>query len=116
MHGDVFFNGFGQLYLFQDNLNADLLITNYEYALLPSAREMFDDTEDPWLLYEEKDPKHTSKKVKNWKDENGVERMESSAQSPDLNPIDNVYALLKIKVNNREPKTIEDLEAIISEE
>ena len=74
--GMFFLNGFGQLYLFQDNLNADLLITIYEDVLLPSAREMFEDAEDPCLLQEDNDPKHTSKKAKNWKDENGVERME----------------------------------------
>ena len=34
------FNGFGRLYIFQDNLNADLLVTIYEEALLPSAQEI----------------------------------------------------------------------------
>ena len=99
------FNGFGRLYLFQDNFNAYLLVTIYEKALLPSAQEMFDDAEDPWLLQEDNDPKHTSKKAKNWREENRVERMEWPTQSPDLNPIENVWALLKIKVNNRKPKT-----------
>ena len=77
---------------------------------------MFDDAEDPWLLQEDNDPKHTLKKAKNWREENRVERMEWPAQSPDLNSIENVWALLKIKVNNREPKKVKDSKTIIRKE
>jgi len=109
-------NGFGRLYFFKQNLNADLLIKIYEKALLPSAEKLFQYSETPWILQEDNDPKHTSKKAKKWRKENDVNRINWPSLSPDLNPIENLWGLLKVKVSKRKPGSLESLRRIIAQE
>lgn len=61
--------------MFTQNLDADLLLQIYKKGLLSSAKKFFPGEEDHWILQEDNDPKHTSKKAKKWKEENQVTRM-----------------------------------------
>lgn len=108
--------GFGRVYTFTDNMNADKLVRIYKKALLPSAAAHFPDPSKPWVLQEDNDPKHTSRKARNWRDRNQVNRMEWPAQSPDLAPIENAWAILKANVAHRRPKTIAGLRRIVEQE
>jgi hypothetical protein len=75
--------------MFTENTNADLLCTIYEECLLPSAKKwLYADTKT-WILQENNDPKHTSKKARAWREEKGVVRLTWPEQSPDQNPIEN---------------------------
>ena len=66
-------NGFGKLYCFTSNLNAELLCKIYKKALLPSIQKHFDLNDSEWWLVEDNDSKHRSKKAKNWKTEKNVQ-------------------------------------------
>jgi hypothetical protein len=108
--------GFGSLVLFTQNLNAKLLVHIYSKALLPSAVKWFPNPEDSWVLQEDNDPKHTSKLAKNWREQKGVVRLAWPAQSPDLNPIENVRRVMKIRVAQHRPKNLDDLKRSIKKE
>lgn len=68
------------------------------------------------MLLEDKDPKHTSNASKEWKAENGVNVIKWPAQSPDLNPIENVWSLMKARLKSKKLNTIQGLKCAISKE
>src|SRR5579871_6697273 len=81
---------FENIYCFIENLNSELLYTIYKKTLLSSARNFFREDNNSWKLQEDNDPKHTSEKVQNWKDENVIKRISWLSQSLYLNPMENV--------------------------
>jgi transposase len=108
--------GFGNIYCFTENLNAELLCTIYKKTLLPSAKKFFGEDNYSWNLQEDNDPKHTSEKAYRWRDEHHVNKISWPSQSPDLNPIENVWAILKANISNYKPRSIKDLIRIIKKE
>ena len=91
-------SGFGELVYFQQNLNAELMVEVYKIGLISSANKLFGDGFIRWVLQEDNNPKHRSKIVKRWKEENNVEVLPWPAMSPDQTPIENVWAVMKINV------------------
>ena len=56
------------------------------------------------------------KKAEKWREENQVRRISWAAQSPDLNSIENVWAVLKANISNYELNSIKELIKIIKRE
>ena len=54
-------------------------------------------------------PAHTAKTVKKWFDDNGVEVLDWPGNSPDLNPIENLWRILKRKLAQKAPKNLADV-------
>jgi len=109
-------SGFGEIYLFSENLNGTLLTKIYQKALLPSVNKLIENPESGWVLQEDNDPKHKSKIATKWRLDNGVDRLKWASASPDLNPIENVWSLLKAKVEEKNCSTIKQLRAEIKKQ
>ena len=62
------------------------------------------------------DPKHTSKVVEKWLKDSKVKVLEWPSQSPDLNPIENLWVDLKKRVRARRPTNLTQLQQLCQEE
>ena len=108
--------GFGRVVCFRQNLDAKLMCGIYQHGLLPTAQKHFGHDPTSWKLQEDNDPKHTSKLAINWREKNGVEKIDWPSMSPDLAPIENVWQLLKMKLRKKKFTTYQSLVSAIKRE
>ena len=81
--------------------------------LLPSARKLHGRN---WRLQQDNDPKHTSRVAKDFIAKNRINVIDWPSNSPDLNPIENMWFIMKNNVEKRMPKDINELKQFMSEE
>ncbi len=60
-------------------------------------------------------PAHTAKSTKSWLNDHGVGVLDWPANSPDLNPIENLCGIVKRKMRNKRQKNADELKATAKE-
>ena len=101
--------GFGRLVIIVGILESKQMVEIYKKGLLPSANKFYGRNSRDWVLVEDGDPKHRSNFCKNWKAQHGIQVLEWPPQSPDCNPIENVWALLKARLARQKFASLDDL-------
>lgn len=99
--------GFGKIYLFKENLTGAKLTDIYKTTLLPSSKMI---KSSNWMLLEDNDPKHTSKVAEAWREKNHIDRIAWPSNSPDMNPIENVWNILKNRIGELGVSNLTELE------
>ncbi len=69
-----------------------------------------------WVFQQDKDPKHTAKMVQTWLRTKCIYVLQWPSESPDLNPIENLQALLKNQVHAHRLQNLTELETYCKEE
>ena len=106
--GGISKQGATQLVIFSGIMNATIYGDILSASLLPFIQEAFPDGH---RLYQDNDPKHTSKYIQRFFERSSVTWWKSPAESPDLNPIELVWGSMKTYLRDkRKPKNLKELQ------
>ncbi len=84
-----------------------------EHFMLPSADKLYGDAD--FIFQQDLAPAHTAKGTKSWFNDHGVTVLDWPANSPDLNPIENLWCIVKRKMRDTRPNNADDLKTTVKE-
>ena len=90
------FMGVGPLHLCQGSVNSQYYISILDSCILPQTANWYGNSN--WILLQDNAPCHNSKMTKEWLQNHQIEVMNWPANSPDLNPIENMWGYIKQKL------------------
>ena len=85
-------------------MNHVMYIDILKQNLRSSAIKM--DTGNQFIFQQDNVPKHTARKAKEWLLYNTPKQLHSPPQSPDINPIENLWFYLDIQLRKRQKKNL----------
>ncbi len=93
-------------------VNAAIYQEILEHFMLPSADKLYEDAD--FIFQQDLAPAHTAKGTKSWFNDHGVTVLDWPASSPNLNPIENLWGIVKRKMRDTRLNNAEDLKTAIN--
>ncbi len=106
--------GMGSLHVLEGTMNAERYIKVLEQHMLPSRWCLFQGR--PCVFQQDNAKPHTAAITTAWLRSRRVRVLNWPACSPDLSPIENIWCIIKRKIHQRWPQTLQQLETYIRQE
>ena len=103
--------GVGPLCFIKGRVNAASYQEILEHFMLPSAEKLYGD--EDFIFQHDLAPAHSAKTTGKWFTDHGITVLSWPANSPDLNPIENLWDIVKRKLRDARPNTLDELKAAI---
>ncbi|KAL0146748.1 hypothetical protein M9458_058088 [Cirrhinus mrigala] len=92
-------------------VNAAVYQDVLEHFMLPAADQLYGDAD--FIFQQDLAPAHSAKDTSTWFKDHGISVLNWPANSPDLNPIENLWGIVKRKMRYARPNNAEELKATI---
>lgn len=106
--------GIGTAEIFVGVFDAAKYVDILEHNLIQTYKHFYPDR--MWWFQQDNAPQHTSHLASRWFHQHGVNLIDFPPYSPDLNPIENLWSILKSRIEKRLAHTIDEVEKILKEE
>ena len=106
--------GIGQAEIFVGEFDAAKYVDILQHSLIQTALHFY--PREPWYFQQDNAPQHTSRLVRRWFHNHGVTLLDFPPYSPDLNPIENLWGILKPRVEAHLAREISEVEQVLREE
>lgn len=111
--GAISYRGLIGFHSFQNIMDSNYYIEILEKNLISNAKRQFN---NKWRFQRDNDPQHPSAKTERWLAMNVSHVMNWPSNSPDLNPIENIWNIVERRIEKRKPTNIGDLKVFLGEE
>lgn len=108
--------GIGTPFICSGRMNPETYTTMLEQTLKSSMAKVFGGEKEQMIFQQDNAPCHTARKSIAWFQKNRINLLEWPAQSPDLNPIEHLWAHLRKHIYIRKCNSITELKKTILEE